>query len=101
MECKKSADCEAFYHDSSECFLANQTQSLAMIQGPYDCSSTKSIWLTSRLAKDYVIVETTYDHCNLITTISECEAAAQYLDLSDTSATISNNKGVVSSGKKV
>ena len=74
--------------------MANQTQSLAMIQGPYDCSSTKSIWLTSRLAKDYVIVETTYDHCNFITTILECEAAAQYLDLSDTSATISNNKGV-------
>ena len=73
--------------------MANHTQSLAMIQGPYDCSSTKSIWLATTLAKDYVIVDVPDDHCNFITTISECEAAAHYLGLSDTSATIVNNKG--------
>ena len=73
--------------------MANHTQSLAMIQGPYDCSSKIAIWLSYKLVKDYVIVERIYDHCNFITTISECEAAAQYLGLSDTSATTVNNKG--------
>ena len=73
--------------------MANLTQSLAMIQGPYDCSSNISIWLNSKLAKDYVIVDIPGDHCNFITNSSECEAAAQYMGLSDTSATIVNNKG--------
>ena len=41
---------------------------------------------------DYIIVEVA-DTCDVITTASECEAAAQYLGLSDTSATSSNNKG--------
>ena len=48
MVCRKTSDCEAYYFDSSTCYVADQHSSQNFILAPPGSSSTLSVWLNDK-----------------------------------------------------
>ena len=48
MVCRKTSDCEAYYFDSSNCYVANEQGSKNFVPAPPGSSSTLSVWLNDR-----------------------------------------------------